>query len=100
MLGFVSLNPTYTLSAILCNAKPNNGRFYNRAPEVRGQMSRFGSLATSFAVVPLFVLVVVLVLIVVLVLECVSNLLVKNFRFSRTRMVTYTSLIPKYKNQF
>jgi len=30
-LGFVALNPTYILPVLLRNAKPNNGRFRNRA---------------------------------------------------------------------
>jgi len=30
-LGFVALNPTYILPVLLQNAKPNNGRFWNRA---------------------------------------------------------------------
>jgi hypothetical protein len=33
-LGFVALNPTYILPVLLRNAKPNNGRFRNRAIEV------------------------------------------------------------------
>jgi hypothetical protein len=33
-LGFVALNPTYILPVLLRNAKPNNGRFRNRAPKV------------------------------------------------------------------
>jgi hypothetical protein len=33
-LGFVALNPTYKLPVLLRNAKPNNGRFRNRAPKV------------------------------------------------------------------
>jgi hypothetical protein len=33
-LGFVALNPTYILLVLLRNAKPNNGRFRNRAPKV------------------------------------------------------------------
>jgi hypothetical protein len=33
-LGFVALNPTYILPVLLRNAKPNNGRFQNRAPKV------------------------------------------------------------------
>jgi len=34
LLGFVALNPTYILPVLLRNAKPNNGRFWNRAPKV------------------------------------------------------------------
>jgi hypothetical protein len=34
LLGFVALNPTYILPVLLRNAKPNNGRFRNRAPKV------------------------------------------------------------------
>jgi hypothetical protein len=34
LLGFVALNPTYILPVLLRNAKPNNGRFQNRAPKV------------------------------------------------------------------
>jgi hypothetical protein len=34
LLGFVALNPTYILQVLLRNAKPNNGRFWNRAPKV------------------------------------------------------------------
>jgi hypothetical protein len=34
LLGFVALNPTYILPVLLRNAKPNNGRFPNRAPKV------------------------------------------------------------------
>jgi hypothetical protein len=34
LLGFVALNPTYILLVLLRNAKPNNGRFPNRAPKV------------------------------------------------------------------
>jgi hypothetical protein len=33
LLGFVALNPTYILPVLLRNAKPNNGRFRNRAPK-------------------------------------------------------------------
>jgi hypothetical protein len=33
-LGFVALNPTYILPVLLRNAKPNNGRFPNRASKV------------------------------------------------------------------
>jgi hypothetical protein len=33
LLGFVALNPTYILPVLLRNAKPNNGRFPNRAPK-------------------------------------------------------------------
>jgi len=33
-LGFVALNPTYILPVLLRNAKPNNGRFRNRATKV------------------------------------------------------------------
>jgi len=33
-LGFVALNPTYILPVLLRNAKPNNGRFWNRAAKV------------------------------------------------------------------
>jgi hypothetical protein len=33
-LGFVALKPTYILAVLLRNAKPNNGRFRNRAPKV------------------------------------------------------------------
>jgi len=42
-----------------------------------------GAAATAFVVV----------LILLLVLECVSNILVKNFRFSRTRTSTSTKII-------
>ncbi|MGB9438396.1 MAG: hypothetical protein WCB15_10675, partial [Desulfobacterales bacterium] len=34
LLGFVALNPTYILPVLLRIAKPNNGRFRNRAPKV------------------------------------------------------------------
>jgi hypothetical protein len=34
LLGFVALNPTHILPVLLRNAKPNNGRFRNRAPKV------------------------------------------------------------------
>jgi hypothetical protein len=34
LLGFVALNPTYMLPVLFPNAKPNNGRFQNRVPEV------------------------------------------------------------------
>jgi hypothetical protein len=34
LLGFVALNPTYILPVLWRNAKPNNGRFRNRAPKV------------------------------------------------------------------
>jgi len=34
LLGFIALNPTYILSVLLRNAKPNNGRFRNRTPKV------------------------------------------------------------------
>ena len=34
LLGFVALNPTYILTVLLRIAKPNNGRFRNRAPKV------------------------------------------------------------------
>ena len=34
LLGFVALKPTYILPVLLRIAKPNNGRFRNRAPKV------------------------------------------------------------------
>ena len=54
LLGFVALYPTYILPVLLRNAKPNNGRFRNRATKVsilirleaRGQ--RPGSYETTF----------------------------------------------------
>ena len=33
-MGFVALNPTYIWPVLLRKAKPNNGRFWNRAPKV------------------------------------------------------------------
>ncbi len=45
------------------------------------------------AFVVILLLVLVLVVVLVLVLECVSNILVKNFRFSRTSTSTRTKSI-------
>jgi hypothetical protein len=48
-LGFVALNPTYILPVLLRNAKPNNGRFRNRAPKVSFSINLAVFLADGWA---------------------------------------------------
>ena len=60
--------------------------------EDSGQMSRLSSLSNSTTATAA-VIILLLVLVVVVVLECVSNILVKNFRFSRTSTSTSTKII-------
>jgi len=49
LLGFVALNPTYILPVLLRNAKPNNGRFRNRAPKVSISIKLAVFLASGWA---------------------------------------------------
>jgi len=47
LLGFVALNPTYILSVLLRNAKPNNGRVRNRVPKVSNPTLTFEHRASE-----------------------------------------------------
>jgi hypothetical protein len=49
LLGFGALNPTYILPVLLRIAKPNNGRFRNRAAKVSISIKLAVFLASDWA---------------------------------------------------
>ncbi|MGB9437077.1 MAG: hypothetical protein WCB15_03975 [Desulfobacterales bacterium] len=53
LLGFVALNPTYTMPVLLRIAKPNNGRFRNRPSKVSISIKLAAVLASGAARVKL-----------------------------------------------